>query len=46
VLQSAGRGAEAGAAFAEALERHERKKNIPMARRLRERIATAPGRTS
>jgi tetratricopeptide (TPR) repeat protein len=46
VLQSAGRGAEAAAAFAEALERYERKKNIPMARRLRERIATEPGRTS
>jgi len=41
-----GRGDEAAAAFAEGLERYERKKNIRMARQLRERIATEPGRTS
>jgi class 3 adenylate cyclase len=45
VLQSAGRGDEAAAAFGEALERYERKKNIPMTRRLRERIS-AVGRSS
>jgi hypothetical protein len=45
VLQAAGRGSEAAAAFANALERYERKKNIPMARQLRERIAVV-GRSS
>jgi len=41
-----GRGDEAAPALAEALERYERKKDVPMARQLRERIATAPRRTS
>jgi len=45
VLQAAGRGDEAAAAFGNALERYERKKNIPMARQVRERI-TAVGRRS
>jgi tetratricopeptide (TPR) repeat protein len=45
VLEAAGRGDEAAAAFAKALERYERKKNIPMARQLRERIAVV-GRSS
>jgi len=45
VLQAAGRGDEAAAAFGNALECYERKKNIPMARQVRERI-TAVGRRS
>ena len=39
VLQAAGRGEDAAAALREALDRYERKQIIPLARRVRERIA-------
>jgi tetratricopeptide (TPR) repeat protein len=39
VLAAAGREEEAAAALAEALDRYERKQNIPLARRVRERLA-------
>ncbi len=39
VLQAAGRGQDAAAALREALDRYERKQIIPLARRVRERIA-------
>ena len=39
VLHAAGRDEEAVAALAEALERYERKRNLPMARQMRERLA-------
>jgi hypothetical protein len=40
VLEAAGRGEEAAGVLAEALDRYERKKNIPMARRVRDRLAS------
>jgi tetratricopeptide (TPR) repeat protein len=40
VLAAAGRDEEAAAAFAEALERYERKENIPLAREVRTRLST------
>jgi ATP/maltotriose-dependent transcriptional regulator MalT len=40
VLHAAGRGPEAAAALAAALERYERKGNVPMARQVRARLAT------
>jgi tetratricopeptide (TPR) repeat protein len=39
VLHAAGRDEEAAAALAKALERYERKHNLPMARQVRERLA-------
>ena len=39
VLAAAGRDEEASVALAEALERYERKQNIPLARQVRERLA-------
>jgi class 3 adenylate cyclase len=39
VLLAAGRADEAAAALSEALDRYERKKNLPLARRVRERLA-------
>jgi class 3 adenylate cyclase len=39
VLAAAGREEEAAAAVAEALDRYERKQNIPLARQVRERLA-------
>jgi hypothetical protein len=39
VLAAAGREEEAAAALAEALDRYERKQNIPLARQVRERLA-------
>jgi hypothetical protein len=39
VLYAAGRRAEALAAWREALDRYERKEMIPLARRVRERLA-------
>jgi class 3 adenylate cyclase/tetratricopeptide (TPR) repeat protein len=40
VLLGAGREEEAGAAFAQALDRYERKRILPLARRVRERLTT------
>jgi class 3 adenylate cyclase/tetratricopeptide (TPR) repeat protein len=40
VLLAAGRTEEAAAAFAQALDRYERKQVLPLARRVRERLAT------
>jgi hypothetical protein len=39
VLLAAGRDEEAAAALTDALERYERKRNVPMARQVRERLA-------
>jgi tetratricopeptide (TPR) repeat protein len=39
VLRVAGRGAEAAAALEQALERYDQKRNLAMARRVRERLA-------
>ena len=39
VLTAAGREEEAAAALAEALDRYERKQNIPLARQVRKRLA-------
>jgi tetratricopeptide (TPR) repeat protein len=39
VLEAAGREDEAAAALAEALDRYERKQNVPLARQVRERLA-------
>lgn len=43
VLHAAGRDEEAAAALAGALDRYERKGNIPMARNVRARLAIPPG---
>jgi class 3 adenylate cyclase/tetratricopeptide (TPR) repeat protein len=43
VLAAAGRDEEAAAAFDEALERYERKQNIPLARQVRTRLSTLRG---
>jgi class 3 adenylate cyclase/tetratricopeptide (TPR) repeat protein len=43
VLAAAGRNEEAAAALAEALERYERKGNIPLARQVRTRLAALRG---
>jgi class 3 adenylate cyclase len=43
VLAAAGREEEAAAALAEALDRYERKQNIPLARQVRERLAALQG---
>jgi class 3 adenylate cyclase/tetratricopeptide (TPR) repeat protein len=40
VLLAAGRAEEAAAAFAQALDRYERKRILPLARRVRERLTT------
>ena len=45
VLASAGREEDAAAALAEALDRYERKQNIPLARQVRERLATLQSRS-
>ena len=42
VLAAAGREEDAAAALREALDRYERKQNIPMARQVRERLAALP----
>ncbi|HEX6951547.1 MAG TPA: AAA family ATPase [Gaiellaceae bacterium] len=42
VLEAAGRPDEAAAAYREALERYERKRIVPLARRTRERLAALP----
>ena len=42
VLNAAGRDEEGTAALTEALDRYERKRNVPMARQVRERIACLP----
>ena len=42
VLNAAGRDEEGTAALTEALDRNERKRNVPMARQVRERIARLP----
>jgi tetratricopeptide (TPR) repeat protein len=39
-LLAAGREEEAVAAFAQALDRYERKRNLPLARRVRQRLMT------
>jgi tetratricopeptide (TPR) repeat protein len=39
VLAAPGRGEDAAAALAEALDRYERKQNLPLARQVRERLA-------
>jgi hypothetical protein len=39
VLHAAGRHEEAAAALSDALDRYERKRNLPMARQVRKRIA-------
>ena len=44
VLAAAGRDEEAAAALAEALDRYERKQNIPLARQVRERLVRPSGR--
>ena len=46
VLQSAGRGEEASAVLEQALEHYERKQNIPMATRVRDRLADSGTRYS
>jgi tetratricopeptide (TPR) repeat protein len=45
VLNAAGRDQEASAVLTEALDRYERKRNLPMARQVRERIADAEARS-
>jgi tetratricopeptide (TPR) repeat protein len=45
VLAAAEREEEAAAALAEALDRYERKQNIPLARQARERLAALQGRS-
>ena len=45
VLAAAGRKEDAAAALAEALDRYERKQNLPLARQVRERFAALHGRS-
>jgi hypothetical protein len=44
VLAAAGRSADAAVALEEALDRYERKKNLVMAERIREKLATTAAR--
>jgi tetratricopeptide (TPR) repeat protein len=46
VLAAAGREEDAAAALAEALDRYERKQNIPLARQVRERLAALQDRSA